>query len=119
MFKKAFALLIPAVFLLSLAAWSGQDQKLRRVDDPSYVCMVNNEVMGKPQIPVKVGNQTYYGCCKMCEGKLKKDRKARFAIDPMNGREVDKAKAIIGAKPNGEVLYFESEKTFQEFSLSK
>jgi len=87
------------------------------VTDTSHVCMVNNMDMGKPQIPVKVGDQTYYGCCKMCEGILKKDRSARFAKDPVSGKEVDKAKAVIGAKPNGEVLYFESEETFKSFNL--
>lgn len=91
-------------------------EQLRRVET-SHVCMVNNEDMGKPQIPIKVGDQTYYGCCKMCIGTLNNDRKSRFAIDPVSGKEVDKAKAVIGAKPNGEIIYFESEKTFQEFSL--
>ena len=92
------------------------EQQLRKVET-SHVCMVNNEDMGKPQIPVKVGDQTYYGCCKMCVGTLNNDRKARFAIDPVSGKEVDKAKAVIGAKPNGEVVYFESEKNFQAFIL--
>lgn len=92
------------------------EQQLRRVET-SHVCMVNNEDMGKPQIPVKVGDQTYYGCCKMCVGTLNNDRKARFAIDPVSGKEVDKAKAIIGAKPNAEVVYFENEKNFQAFRL--
>lgn len=45
--------------------------------------MVNNEVMGKPQIPVKVGEQTYYRCCKMCVGNIQQNRKVRFAIDPI------------------------------------
>lgn len=116
MFKKLFMVFLSVGLFLSHAEAS-QDHKLRRVDDPSYVCMVNNEVMGKPQIPVKVGNQTYYGCCKMCVGTLTNDRKARFAIDPVSGKEVDKAKAVIGAKPDGKVLYFESEKTFNAFSL--
>jgi len=72
-----------------------------------------------PQLtgPVKVGDQTYYGCCKMCVGTLNKDRSARFATDQVSGKEVDKAKAVIGAKPNGEVLYFESEKNLQSFTL--
>src|SRR5690606_17886247 len=30
------------------------------------VCMVNDEYMGKKQIPVVVGATTYYGCCDMC-----------------------------------------------------
>jgi len=106
--------LITAFFLSAVAANAAQ---LRRVTDISHVCMVNNEDMGKPQIPIKVGSQTYYGCCKMCVGTLTNDRKARFATDPVSGKEVDKAKAVIGAKPNNEVIYFESEKTFNAFAL--
>lgn len=117
MYKAIAAFLFAGLIMTQVTAGAGQDHKLRRVDDPSYVCMVNNEVMGKPQIPVKVGNQTYYGCCKMCVGTLTNDRKARFAIDPVSGKEVDKARAVIGAKPNGEVIYFESEKTFKSFNL--
>src|SRR3990170_6550898 len=103
--KRYSALLI--LFLVIASAGTVLAEQLRRVTDISHVCMVNNMDMGKPQIPVKVGDQTYYGCCKMCEGILKKDRSARFAKDPVSGKEVDKAKAVIGAKPNGEVLYFE------------
>jgi YHS domain-containing protein len=117
MYKAIIALLFAGLIMTQSTAEAAQGLKLKKIDDPSYVCMVNNEVMGKPQIPVKVGNQTYYGCCKMCVGTLTNDRKARFAKDPVSGREVDKAKAFIGAKPNGEVLYFESEKTFQSFGL--
>ncbi|MDO8446622.1 MAG: hypothetical protein Q7T53_11060 [Deltaproteobacteria bacterium] len=111
--KKYSAILI--LCLLIATAGTVLAEQLRRVTDISHVCMVNNEDMGKPQIPVKVGDQTYYGCCKMCIGTLNNDRKARFAVDPVSGKEVDKAKAVIGAKPNGEVLYFENEKTFQSF----
>lgn len=112
--KGLTVFIITAFILSSVAANAAQ---LRRVTDISHVCMVNNEDMGKPQIPVKVGSQTYYGCCKMCVGTLTNDRKARYAIDPVSGKEVDKAKSVIGAKPNGEVVYFESEKTFNVFSL--
>lgn len=108
-------LFITGLVLVSGMAYADQ---LRKVET-SYVCMVNNEVMAKPQIPVKVEDKTYYGCCEMCAGTLKKDRKARFAIDPVSGKEVDKAKAVIGAKPNGEVLYFESEATFRKFTNGK
>ncbi|MBI4745693.1 MAG: TRASH domain-containing protein [Deltaproteobacteria bacterium] len=114
MFKKVGTILLLGWLLFIQTSHAVQ---LRKVTDTSHVCMVNNEVMGKPQIPVKVGEQTYYGCCKMCEGTLKKDRKARYSIDPVSGREVDKAKAIIGVKPDGGVLYFENERNFQAFTL--
>lgn len=110
--KILAALLITGLFFTTVAIGAEQ---LRKVE-ASQVCMVNNVYMEKPQIPVKVGKQTYYGCCDMCAGTLNKDRSARFAIDPVSGKEVDKAKAVIGAKPNNEVLYFESEKNFKAFT---
>lgn len=115
--RKLFTVVLLAG--LSLAQSMAHAGQLKKVSDPSYVCMVNNTIMNKPQIPVKVGDTTYYGCCEMCSGTLKKDRKARFATDPVSGKEVDKATAVIGAKANGEVLYFESEKTFQTFQAGK
>jgi len=36
----------------------------------SEVCMVNDRVMGKPQIPVEVEGKTYYGCCEGCKSRL-------------------------------------------------
>src|SRR5258706_12636310 len=76
------------------------------------VCMVNNTRFDKDQIPVAVGGKTYFGCCQMCKGRLTDDASMRQATDPVSGKTVDKAKAVIGAKPDGKVLYFESEKTF-------
>ena len=35
---------------------------LTEVTDPSQVCMVNDQFMGRAQIPVSVGGKTYYGC---------------------------------------------------------
>ena len=78
--------------------------------------MLKNRTVGKPFIHVQVEGKTYYGCCEMCTGTLQKSRMDRFAIDPVTGKTVDKSKAIIGSLPDGEILYFESEKSFQAFS---
>ncbi len=83
------------------------------------VCMVNNTRFDKDQIPVKVGGETYFGCCEMCKGRLAGDASVRQATDPVSGKVVDKAKAVIGAKPDGKVLYFESEKTFAAYQKRK
>merc|ERR1712232_951318 len=87
----------------------------------SYVCYVNNNYMGKEQIPVEVDGKTYYGCCQGCVGNLKKNRAPRYATDPLTGREVDKATAYIVLKPNGngKVLYFESEENYLKFKDGK
>ena len=82
---------------------------------PEYVCMVNDRFMGIKQIPVEVEGKTYYGCCKMCIGRLKNNEKLRYAIDPITGKKVDKAKALIVKQENGTVLYFESKKTARKF----
>lgn len=80
------------------------------------VCMVNDTVFPKDQIPVEVSGKTYFGCCEMCKAKLADDAAIRQSADPVSGKVVDKASAVIGVKPDGKVLYFESEKTFAEFA---
>jgi YHS domain-containing protein len=82
---------------------------VQRVADTDKVCMVNDRYMGTAQIPVDVGGKRYYGCCAMCKERLAKDRQARMAVDPVSGKEVDKATAVIGQRPDGSVLYFEND----------
>jgi YHS domain-containing protein len=82
---------------------------LTLVSDRSLVCMVNNQYMGRPQIPVAVEGRTYYGCCEMCKGRLAKDASARTAVDPVSGKQVDKASAVIARTAAGSIIYFENE----------
>ena len=82
-----------------------------------HVCMVNDTYFSKPQIPVLVGEKTYYGCCEMCKGRLGHDATVRTATDPVSGTPVDKALAVVGALPDGRVLYFESETTLKAYRL--
>lgn len=89
-------------------------ESLERVDAVK-VCMVNNTVFPRDQIPVEVDGKTYFGCCEMCKGRLAKDASVRTAVDPISGKSVDKASAIIGAGPDGKVQYFESEETFARY----
>ena len=83
--------------------------------EAEYVCMVNNRLFSVKQIVVEVDGKTYYGCCPMCEERLKKDAAMRKAVDPVSGAEVDKAEAIIGAKRDGSVHYFETEENYEAF----
>lgn len=87
----------------------------------NLVCMVNNAYMAKKQIPVEFEGKTYYGCCNMCVDKINNNREVRYAIDPVTGKEVDKATAFIALAANSseDVLYFESEETFKNFKESK
>jgi YHS domain-containing protein len=86
-----------------------------RVTDPSQVCMVNDQFMGRAQIPVAVGGKTYFGCCAMCKQKLETQASARTALDPVSGAPVDKASAVIARDESGKVFYFASEGTLVRF----
>jgi YHS domain-containing protein len=90
-----------------------------KVADRSLVCMVNDQDMGKAQIPVVVEGKTYYGCCAMCKERLAKDANARTGVDPVSGKSVDKAKAVIGKRPDGTVVYFESEANLRKYAARR
>lgn len=79
------------------------------------VCMVTNAYFGKKQIPVTVAGKTYFGCCEGCKKTLSEDSAARTAKDPVSGKAIDKAKAVIAARADNSVIYFESKATFQEY----
>lgn len=80
------------------------------------VCMVNDALFQKDQIPVEVEGKTYYGCCQMCKARLAQDAAVRSAVDPVTGKVVDKATAVPGALSDGTVLYFESEVTLAQYN---
>ncbi|MBC7975017.1 MAG: TRASH domain-containing protein [Myxococcales bacterium] len=88
---------------------------LARVSDPSQVCMVTDQFMGKPQIAVEVEGRTYYGCCPMCKDKLNNQPELRTARDPVTSEEVDKAKALIVQDGSGKLMYFATEDTLRRY----
>ena len=83
--------------------------------ETKYVCMVNNKLFPTVQIPVEFEGRTYYGCCEGCKASLQVKAELRQAQDPLTGELVDKATAVIGAMPDGIVLYFANETNFQKF----
>jgi len=91
------------------ATLNAEEAAALRQIEPRFVCMVNNSLFDRPQIPIEVGGKTYFGCCPMCKERLATDAELRQAMDPVSGRMVDKAIAVIGVLPNGAVVYFESE----------
>jgi YHS domain-containing protein len=107
-------LVLPKLALSAEPMTQSQAQTWQKVDSKK-VCMVTDMVFPKDQIPVQVGSKTYYGCCENCKATLGQDEKVRFAIDPISGKKVDKASAIIAAGPDGSVAYFESEANLQKF----
>lgn len=130
--KKITLALIASFAVLSLAAPAafareeGHDhasQKaafagLKKVET-KFVCMINNQVFDKEQIPVEVDGKTYYGCCAMCKERLAKDAESRKAVDPVSMKEVDKAKAVVGADAEGNVHYFENEENLKNYDPKK
>ena len=84
--------------------------------ESKFVCMINNQVMDREQIPVEIDGKIYYGCCAMCKERLAKDLDSRKAVDPISGKDVDKATAVIGADARGDVHYFENEKNLEAYN---
>jgi YHS domain-containing protein len=109
------ASLLAAVPAVIVAQEEGQRPVATRVE-AMRVCMVNDAVFNKDLIPVEVKGKTYFGCCEMCKERLAKDPASRSAADPVTGKSVDKAVAVIGALPDGSVLYFESAATLEAFN---
>lgn len=100
--------------LIAGIAWAQHRHELKAVPR-DQVCMVNNQFMGTEQIPIKVEGKQYYGCCAMCVEKLQGSEAARTAIDPLSGKKIDKSSSFIVAKPDRRVLYFASEKNFNDY----
>lgn len=101
---------------LVLAANSQNQFQLIKPVESKKVCMVTNKYMGAEQIPVLVGEKTYYGCCAGCASKLQNDENIRSSTDPMSGESVDKASAFIATKSDSnQVLYFKSQDTYYGF----
>jgi YHS domain-containing protein len=98
-----------------LAAPLTRAESLQQVE-AKRVCMVNDNLFPKDQIPVQVSGKTYFGCCEMCKERLTLDANLRQAVDPVSKKSVDKATAVIGARPDGRVLYFENADNLKKYS---
>jgi YHS domain-containing protein len=112
--RRNFVLLAAGSAATILAQQTAKTQSLKRVD-AKYVCFVTKHTFDKEQIPVSVEGKTYYGCCDMCKAKLKEDAAQRCDIDPVSGKQVDKATAVIGADSKGNVFFFESEENMKKY----
>lgn len=109
----AIVALVPASIRASDPEQAGEPA-LERVP-LEHVCMVNNTYFARDQIPVEVDGKTYYGCCQGCKARLQEDAAIRRAVDPVTGTEVDKAIAVAVARPDGSVMYFDSEENLERY----
>lgn len=106
---------IAILTLLTMASFqAGAAEKLEIVPTDK-VCMVTNMVFPRTQIPVVHAGKTYYGCCENCKKTLSEDASSRVGIDPVTGKSIDKAKAVIAAREDGSVLYFGSKSTYEQY----
>lgn len=104
--------IILSILLLSGPAFSAENLT---VVENEKVCMVTDMYFAKKQIPVSHDGKTYYGCCANCKKTLSEDSAARKAVDPISGKPVDKATAVIAAKDDNSVIYFENKKTLEQY----
>ena len=111
------AFLLISLLIATVLAAQTPPPPLTRVES-KQVCMINERYFKSDQIPVEVDGKTYYGCCDMCKERLAKDAASRVATDPVSGKEVDKAKAIIAAAADGKIAYFENEKNLEMYNKS-
>lgn len=127
--KKGIALFSAIILGIVIFQFSGkatnsienelaQQQAKTAEINKNEVCMVNDAFMGAPQIEVPVNGKMYYGCCKMCVGKLNNSEDIRTAVDPHTNEKVDKASAFIVLDPDSDqdaVMYFKNEKNYKDF----
>ncbi|WP_347357694.1 hypothetical protein [Bdellovibrio sp.] len=117
---KELGVIVVAAFLMFVAMGTQALAKESLQIVPNQkVCMVTNMVFPRDQIPVAHAGKTYYGCCENCKKTLAEDASARKAVDPVTGKAVDKATAVIAARADGSVIYFANKASFERYSKSK
>ena len=90
---------------------------LTRISDHGGVCMLSNRYLGeKADVPIEVEGKTYRGCCANCAARLGSNPEARTANDPVTGKPVDKATAVMARDATNRVYYFESEATLANYA---
>lgn len=105
--------------LLSLGvavAWAASGEKVKQIDG-KYVCMITKKQFKTEQESVSIEGRTYHYCCEMCKTQLQNDPKARMDKDPVSGKEVDKATAVVGVDKAGHVYFFESVENLNKFRV--
>jgi len=114
--KRLLAFPMIATILAATALAASPGEKVKQVD-AKYTCFITKKHFDKPQNEVVVAGKKYYGCCEMCTKQLADDPKSRVAIDPVNGKEVDKADAVIGIDKAGNVYFFENADNLKKFRV--
>jgi len=82
-----------------------------------HICFITKKRFERNLKSVNVEGKTYYGCCDDCLAKLTNDPASRKDVDPVSGKEVDKATAFIGMDKDGNVYFFESQENLKKFRV--
>ena len=77
--------------------------------------MVTNRYTTELQSRVILGGKVYYTLGESYAWTMQQNPSIRFAKDPLTGKTIDKADAIIYIDADGRALYFESEGTYKKF----
>ncbi len=112
--KFAGLLIIAPIAVWIIMGAAGSEAGLKIIDS-SHTCMGSNMAQAKPQNYADIDGKRYYGCTNMCIVNLKENPGFRYSIDPVSGKRVDKATALIAKQSHGGLLYFEGEKTFHAY----
>lgn len=118
-FKEWGVIVVAAVLVFLAFGSEALAKESLQIVPNQKVCMVTNMVFPRDQIPVSHAGKTYYGCCENCKKTLAEDASARKAIDPVTGKSIDKATAVIAARADGSVVYFENKASFERYSKNK
>jgi YHS domain-containing protein len=114
--RGLFLLPLMAAVLAAPVFAASSDEKVKKTD-AKYVCFMNKQHFDSPQKKVEVNGKTYYGCCEHCLEQLK-DPKSHLATDPVSGKQVDMADAVIGYDKSGKVYFFENNANLKKFRVA-
>lgn len=117
--KEWGIILVAAVMLLIASGTQAFAKESLQIVPTPKVCMVTNMVFPRDQIRVDYGGKAYYGCCENCKKTLSEDAASRRAVDPVSGKSIDKASAVIAARADGSVIYFENKASFNRYVKGK
>jgi YHS domain-containing protein len=83
--------------------------------NPKNACFINKTRFNRTLKSVVVDGKKYFGCCDDCLAQLRDDPQARIAMDPVSGKSIDKAGAVIGVDKDGKVYFFENRENMRRF----
>jgi YHS domain-containing protein len=112
----AGAILIALIVAIAKSQVNAQAASGARVTDRKLVCMLQDSLQTREGLEHIYNGKKYYLCCGGCLAGFEQNP-ARYsqAVDPVNGKQVDKADApIYGYK--GRAYFFSSQNTLQTFA---